>query len=121
MVRDETIATLVAQAHGPAEATEALVAAANAAGGDDNITVIVFELVEGDPPERPVRPTPAPIDPSLPPEREPPADHDTAAVDPSGQPVVRHGAGRGSRWPALLLIAAILLVGALALWWGIAR
>jgi hypothetical protein len=35
--------------------------------------------------------------------------------------VQRHGAGKGSRWPALLLVLAILAVAALALWWSFLR
>ena len=33
----------------PTAAGEELVRAANAAGGDDNVTVVLFELVEGEP------------------------------------------------------------------------
>ncbi len=113
MLRDETILALVLAAPGPAEATEALVAAANASGGDDNITVVLFEVLEGEPPERPM-PTPVPPAPS----EEP---HAIAAPGEPAARVRRHGAGDGSRWPALLLLAAIALVAALALWWGLTR
>lgn len=113
MVRDDAILSLVTGAEGPAEATEALVAAANAAGGDDNVTVVVFEVLEGDPPERPAR-EPAP-ETTVAPVGAPPAP------PPADDGVIRHGPGQGSRWPALLLIAAVLLVAALALWWGISR
>ena len=32
--------------------------------------------------------------------------------------VTRHGAGKGSRWPALLFVVALLALTALVLWWG---
>ena len=48
IVRDEQIAELIRKAdHDPDAAAEALVAAANRAGGIDNITVVLFEIVEG--------------------------------------------------------------------------
>lgn len=112
MVRDESILALVTGASGPVGATEALVAAANAAGGDDNVTVVVFEVLEGDAPERPVRAPQAPDGPEGPSAPEPPEPPDA---------IRRHGPGQGGRLPAQLLIAAVLLVGALALWWGITQ
>ncbi len=35
--------------------------------------------------------------------------------------VRRHGAGKGSRWPALLLVLALLAVAAFAVWWSLVR
>jgi hypothetical protein len=35
--------------------------------------------------------------------------------------VRHHGAGKGSRWPALLLLLAIVAVVGLALWWSLLR
>ncbi len=113
MLRDETILSLVLAAPGPAEATEALVAAANASGGDDNVTVVLFEVLEGEAPERP-----------MPPPMPPAPGEEPHAIAAPGEPAARgrrHGAGDGSRWPALLLLAAIALVAALALWWGLTR
>ena len=123
MLPDATIAALATAAAGPSEATEALVAAANDAGGEDNITVVAFELVEGEPPERP-----AP-EPTLPAASAPDPVPDGSGAEPApapatgatGDAVRRHGAGDGSRWPALLLLAALALVAALALWWGLTR
>ncbi len=55
MVRDDEIVRLLeATAGDPHDAAEALVAAANRAGGEDNVTVVLFELVDGEPPPRPV-------------------------------------------------------------------
>ena len=46
MVRDDEIAQVLRSAEGvPRAAAEALVSAANAAGGEDNVTVVLFELV----------------------------------------------------------------------------
>jgi protein phosphatase len=125
MLPDATIAALAAAAGGPSEATEALVAAANDAGGEDNITVVAFELVDGEPPERPAT-EPAPPGAAAP---DPASDGSVAQPPPApgsvtsaaGDAVRRHGAGDGSRWPALLLLAALALVAALALWWGLTR
>ncbi len=59
MVRDEEIVRMLEATSGdPHDAAEALVAAANEAGGEDNVTVVLFELVEGDPADRP---EPAPM------------------------------------------------------------
>ena len=50
IVRDEEIAELIlAAGKEPDTAAESLVAAANRNGGIDNITVVLFEIVEGDP------------------------------------------------------------------------
>ena len=52
IVRDEEIAELIlAAGKEPDTAAESLVAAANRNGGIDNITVVLFEIVEGEPVE----------------------------------------------------------------------
>ena len=55
-------------------------------------------------------------------------DGDTGASDPDAvtsesalDDVSRHGAGKGSRWPALLLVLALLAVVAFAVWWSLVR
>ncbi len=35
--------------------------------------------------------------------------------------VKRHGAGRGSRWPALLFLLALIASAAFVLWWSLIR
>ena len=51
MLADEDIFEAIdGSGRDPAAAAEALVAAANARGGEDNITVVLFELVEGEAP-----------------------------------------------------------------------
>jgi protein phosphatase len=113
MVGDQEILRLATEAElDPHRVVDVLVDAANQAGGEDNITVVAMELVEGDPPERPVRP-------AVPMRAVPPVQ----AVDETAtaEDVRRHGAGKGGRLPALLLVAAVLLFAALLLWWGVAR
>ena len=116
IVRDEQIAELIAGAdNDPDAAAEALVAAANRAGGIDNITVVLFEILEGDPP---VTTEPAAAG-------EPDADTveqavEAAAADPV-VPVRRHGAGSGGRWLALVAIVLTIAVAALVVWWSLGR
>jgi len=111
MVRDDEIVRLLeATGAAPREAAEALVSAANAAGGEDNVTVVLFELVDRDV--------------EAPPTLVPGLDVDAGEDDPDGptlEDVRRHGAGKGSRWPALLFLLAILAAGAVALWWSVVR
>ena len=126
IVRDEQIAELIRAAdHDPDAAAEALVAAANRAGGIDNITVVLFEIIEGDPVP------PAPAEPEATAALEP--DEDTmeqatapvavaeAPTEPEAVPVRRHGAGAGGRWLALLAIILALAVAAMVVWWSLAR
>jgi serine/threonine protein phosphatase PrpC len=49
MVRDRDVERIARAESDPQHAAEALVAAANAAGGEDNITVIVIDVLEVDP------------------------------------------------------------------------
>ncbi len=116
MVRDDEIARLLeGSGHDPYAAAETLVRAANAAGGDDNVTVVVFEVVEGEATSEPTA--------SAPP--APAAEQDVGPDDVTSESVFddvrRHGAGKGSRWPALLLILAIVGIAALAIWWSFLR
>ena len=112
---DEIASTILAADRDPVAAGEALVAAANAKGGEDNITVVLFELVEGEPDPEPAdedgeddgdEPEPVAVE----------AAHDGASAD-----VRTHGAGPGGRVAALALIALIVVVGALVLYWGISK
>lgn len=117
IVRDEQIAELIAVAdNDPDAAAEALVAAANRAGGIDNITVVLFEIIAGDPP-------PAPDPASEPDEDTVEQALESTAVEPvaSGVPVQRHGAGSGGRWLALVSIVLTVAVAALVVWWSLTR
>jgi protein phosphatase len=100
---------LVAAERDPETAARALVDAANAHGGEDNITVVLFELVEGEPEEDAAGDGRAE-------DGVPPAD--------TGEPpddVRTHGAGPGGQLTALVFIALVVVVGLLALYWGINR
>jgi protein phosphatase len=125
IVRDEQIAELIQAAdHDPDAAAEALVAAANRAGGIDNITVVLFEIIEGDPAPPP---SPAEATTALEPDEDTmeqataPVAVAEAASEPEAVPVRRHGAGAGGRWLALLAIVLTLAVAAMVIWWSLAR
>jgi protein phosphatase len=116
MVRDDEIARLLGESDlDPYRAAETLIRAANAAGGEDNVTVVVFEVIEGTPR---TTPSAATEDRS---EGPPTAGPDDITTESALDGAQRHGAGKGSRWPALLLILVILAVAALALWWSFLR
>jgi protein phosphatase len=116
---DEIAASIVGAAREPVAAANALVAAANARGGEDNITVVLFELVEGEPD---VETDGVGADATG---LTPPADDagsDSMGPTPSDQADVRtHGAGPGGRAAALALVAVVVAVGVLAVYWGITR
>ena len=112
----EIAAAIVGADADPERAADALVAAANERGGEDNITVVLFELVEGDAAEGEALAITKgvtdvaesePADPVLPPT----ADDD----------VSRHGAGPGGRAAAIGFVVLVVAVGLLALYWGIGR
>ena len=118
LVRDEQIAELIATAENdPDAAAEALVDAANRAGGVDNITVVLFEVLEGEPPPTP-DPAGEPDDDTMEQALESPV------AEPVAEPVVpvrRHGAGSGGRWLALVSIVLTIVVAALVVWWSLKR
>jgi PPM family protein phosphatase len=128
MLSEDQIAAAIETAdRDPATAGDALVAAANAEGGEDNITVLLFELVTGDPGAA----AGAEADGGAAGESEDgigsrpdtltrePQEVDGAPDLPA--PSRRHGAGAGGRLAAILLIAAVVIGGALLLYWGVVR
>lgn len=121
MVADDAMAAAIEAAErDPARAAERLVAAANARGGEDNITVVLFELVEAGAPadDGALKPAPGERAPS-----EPGPDSGEVAPEPAAAPpeASRHGAGPGGRFAALAFLAALLVIGILALYTGISR
>lgn len=123
IVRDEQIAELIEAADGtPDTAAEALVAAANDAGGIDNITVVLFEMIDGEPPG-PAEPASEPDDDTAEQAVEPRAADLVAPIEtvPPPAPVKRHGAGSGGRWLAIFAILLTLAVAALVVWWSLTR
>jgi serine/threonine protein phosphatase PrpC len=127
MVTDQGMISAIEGAErDPARAAEALVKAANARGGEDNITVVLFELVDaGDEVpeeaqsaeatqvvEEPGAAAPSNGGPALAP--SPPAE--PAPIEAS-----RHGAGPGGRIAAIALLAALLALAILVLYTGISR
>ena len=124
MVRDATIEQIVDDHRGDLSiAAELLVETANRGGGEDNITVVVFELLDGDGAE----PLPLAEDP---PTRESAVDEDTL-TEVDGVPVIADAPplageprrGRFRRFLAGLLITALAaaIVAAIVialLWFG---
>ena len=121
---DEVVSAIEGAGRDPAAAAEALVAAANARGGEDNITVVLFELEEGDPGARePDLESSTPEggdeadETSSVPAPPPPAASGISA--PAADGARRHGAGPGGRVAALALVVSVLVLAALALYWGV--
>lgn len=106
MVPDAEILSFAAGARADLDAlARALVDAANAAGGEDNVTVVAFELEEGDAPAE----EPAAADLEL-----------AAAPEEQTAEMRRHGAMPGGRLGAFAAIAGTGLA-ALLLVWGLKR
>jgi PPM family protein phosphatase len=104
-------------------AARSLVQAANRAGGDDNITAILFELVEDNEPDEVTREY---VEQAASPDDEDtlhPEDHVAvpaevaAAVDETAAPQ----AGLGRRLLALAVIVALSVAIVVLVWWGLAR
>jgi PPM family protein phosphatase len=127
MLTDREMASAIANAGAdPKLAADALVRAANARGGEDNVTVVLFEMVAGE-----VAAEPAPAEVPEPEADQGPdtAEHFDPVLEDGGRPRDdeeppsrrRFGAGPGGRLAALLVVAVILGVGALALYLALNR
>ncbi len=108
MVSDETILRVIEEHHGQlSRAARELVKLANRAGGEDNITVVAFEVTD-EPEEQTVeqtRPLPAVA------EKE---DEDTLD-ELDGVPVVEEPRKR-HRWPFVLLLLLLVVAAAVVVW-----
>ena len=100
---------LVAAERDPEAAARALVDAANAHGGEDNITVVLFELAEGAPEEAAAS------------DDRTGGEVSSAETDEPAGDVRTHGAGPGGQLTALVVLVLVVVVGLLALYWGIKR
>jgi serine/threonine protein phosphatase PrpC len=122
IVRDTQIVELILAAErSPDAAAESLVDAANRNGGIDNITVVLFEIVEGEP-----LPLDGGVTATAPDAQEPNEDtleKQVVELQPvlTEVPVRRHGAGPGGRWLALGAILLALAAAALVIWVSLGR
>ena len=118
MVDDEEIVTLLQRHHGDLpRAAKALVAAANRHGGEDNITVVAFEIAADDGPDDPAGDTVTM--PALGSDLEdtiveaPPSDADAADAKLTDPPT--------QRMRLALTMVGLLVLAALLLIWGLLR
>jgi protein phosphatase len=128
MLTVEQIASTIERAdRDPSAAGEALVAAANARGGEDNITVVVFEILAADAePAAEAEETAAPA--ASPSAATDGTDGHLGALASEPEPALppaektglrRHGAGPGGRIAATLLIVLALALAAYLLYRGV--
>jgi serine/threonine protein phosphatase PrpC len=108
---DEIADALESAGRDPKAAGAALVAAANSRGGDDNITVVLFEVVGDEEVTADEEQLEASVE----------ADSEAEERASANGSLRRHGAGPGGQIAALLLIVGVLGIAALALYWGITR
>jgi serine/threonine protein phosphatase PrpC len=109
MLTEEDVEEIIAESEAdPAKTANALVAAANERGGEDNITVVLFEMVQ--------------LDAVVEEPESPALDGDGPdAVATDAESLRRHGAGPGGRVTALLLLVVLVAAAILLLYWGITR
>ncbi len=111
MLEDEAIAEIVASADGdPEQAAELLVRAANAQGGEDNVTVVIFELGAGEAEDAGPEPTTESDG-----QADLPVTDDSLSGEPPAVPTGnaeasprRHGAGPGGRIAAIVLVVGLV-------------
>jgi PPM family protein phosphatase len=119
IVRDTQIVELILAAErSPDAAAESLVDAANRNGGIDNITVVLFEIVEGEPVPHGEGTAPVAVEPDEDTLEEQLVEAQSVAPE---VPVRRHGAGPGGRWLALGAILLALAAATLVIWVSLGR
>jgi serine/threonine protein phosphatase PrpC len=122
MLTDERVTAAIESAGlDPDKAADALVAAANAEGGEDNIPVVLFEMVEGEAPAP--RAEPEVEDTVVGGLEGKTTDEEVSLADDAVSPVepTRHGAGPGGRIAALALIVSVLVLCLLVLYLAVVR
>jgi PPM family protein phosphatase len=113
MLTADELEAILEKAGDPKRAAEALVAAANARGGEDNITVVLFEMTDV---EAGTDEAEAALD------DDPPLDTAVPLADEASAGTLRrHGAGPGGRLAAILFLVALAALGILLLYWGFKR
>lgn len=122
---DEMVATIEGSGGDPHAAAETLVRAANERGGEDNVTVVLFEMLGAETTTEPLAAaTPEPDGESGPDTLEFLAAELEQEADAEPEKPVsarRFGAGPGGRIAALLLVAAIVGLGVLAVYLYLSR
>jgi PPM family protein phosphatase len=119
---EDVVSAIESAGRDPEGAARALVAAANARGGEDNVTAVLFEIVTEETAEEAAEAAseePGTEEPGPEPAGATPAPEMVAEDAESG--VQRHGAGKGGRLTAILVVAVAFGVGLLALYWGATR
>jgi hypothetical protein len=103
-VRDRDVERIARSEPDPQHAADALVAAANSAGGEDNITVIIVDVLEVD--------DATPIDPeALVPTGDEPAPVPPTPPPPAPDVVPRRSRGRTLRGIVFVLVPVLLILG----------
>ena len=115
---DEIAAAILEADRDPVVAADALVDGANARGGEDNITVVLFELVEGEPETEPEADGETESNAEVAPDAQPTTTTTAAASDDD---VSTHGAGPGGRLAAIALLVILIAVAVLVLYWSVKR
>jgi protein phosphatase len=111
MLSADEVEGILDQSADPSRAAQALVATANARGGEDNITVVLFEMTDADIAAETETVAPQQDQTTV----EPPLAGDSAAT------LRRHGAGPGGRVAAILFLLALLGLALILLYWEIKR
>ena len=134
MLSDDEMAAAIEGANGdPHDAADALIRAANDHGGEDNVTVVLFEMIGSEATAEPV-PEQEPEPPAeagpdtleflareLEEAAEAEADGADEGAEPAPKSLRRFGAGPGGRVAALLLILAVVGIGAVVLYLFLSR